>query len=247
MTAEPKEFQVNEEECIMQASFSPDGSRFVSAGDDDIRIWDASWGMEETQTALEEQQGIILSISLSPGGKFIVSGSYDGSICLWNLDTGELVKELELSSRVNSVAFSPVNEQLIAFGSGTWNDGKVQVWGIIDDEHVTIGSHKASVRSVMFSPSDGKHIASGSYDNTICIWDVERRELAVGPLTGHTGQVLAVAYSPDGTRLVSGSTDNTVRIWNSETGDLLSTLNGHSGSVPSVAYSLDGSRIVSGS
>ena len=248
-TVAPKEFQVNEDDCISQASFSPDGSRFVSTGEYDIRIWDASWGMEETQTALEERE-LITSISLSPGGKFIVSGSDEGlpwdsgSICLWNLDTGELVKNLKLSSRVNSVAFSPVDEQLIAFGS---EDGTVKVWDVTDDEPVTIGSHKGSIRSVGFSPSDGKHVASGSYDNTICIWNVERRELAVGPLTGHTYCVLAVAYSPDGTRLVSGSTDNTVRIWNSETGDLLSTLNGHSGLVPSVAYSLDGSRIVSGS
>ncbi|PAV22987.1 nucleotide-binding-oligomerization-domain like receptor [Pyrrhoderma noxium] len=245
-TAAPKVFQVNEGGCILQASFSPDGSRFATAGDDDIRIWDASWGMEETQTALEERE-LITSISLSPGGKFIVSGLWDGSICLWNSDTGELVKELKLRNGVNSVAFSPVNEQLVAFNSGTWNDGKVQVWDVTDDVAVTIGSHKYKVTSVVFSPSDGKHIASGSYDKTICIWDIERRELAVGPLTGHTSWIQTVAYSPDGTRLVSGSTDNTVRIWNSETGHLLSTLNGHSGPVPSVAYSLDGSRIVSGS
>ena len=98
-TAAPKVFQVlvHEDVCIMQASFSPDGSRFASASDDDIQIWDASWGVEETQTALEERE-LITSISLSPGGKFIVSGSDEGlpwdsgSICLWNLDTGELVK-----------------------------------------------------------------------------------------------------------------------------------------------------------
>ena len=107
----------------MQASFSPDGSRFACVSDNShlpynsgrIEIWDASWRMEETQTALEEQQGIILSISLSPGGKFIASGSAEGlpwnsgSICLWNLLTGELVKNLKLSSRVESVAFSPVD------------------------------------------------------------------------------------------------------------------------------------------
>ena len=96
---------------------------------------------------------MINSISLSPGGKFIVSGSLDGRICLWNLVTGELVKNLKLRYGVHSVAFSPVNEQLIAFGSANWNDdGKVQVWDITDDVAVTIGSHKASVRSVMFSP-----------------------------------------------------------------------------------------------
>ena len=147
----------------------------------------------------------------------------EGSVCLWNVPTGELVKKLKLRHDVISVAFSPV------------------------DEPVVIGNHKGWVRSVVFSPSDGKHIASGSEDKTICIWDVECRELAVGPLTGRKGSVDSVAYSPDGTRLVSGSNDKTVRIWEPETGQLLSTLNGHSHWIRSVAYSLDGSCIVSGS
>ena len=108
---------------ITQVSFSPDGSRFASVSDSVIRIWDASWRGEETKSAFEEQ-GMINSISLSPGGKFIVSGSDDCGICLWNLDTGELVKQLKLSYGVNSVAFPPVNEQLIAFGSGSCCDGK---------------------------------------------------------------------------------------------------------------------------
>ena len=80
----------------------------------------------------------------------------------------------------------------------------------------------------MFSPSGETHIASGSWDKTICIWDVERRELAVGPLTGHDDHVLTVAYPTDGTRPVSGSADKIARILNSETDHLFSILNSHS-------------------
>ena len=116
------------------------------------------------------------------------------------------------------------------------------MWNVIVDVTVIIGSHEDSVCSVAFSPSDGKHVTSGSKDNTIRIWDVECREFPVSTLTGHMDCVQTVAYSPDGKRLVSGSSDGTVRIWNSETGDLLLTLYDHSGSVLSVAYSFDGSR-----
>ncbi|PAV14708.1 WD40 domain containing protein [Pyrrhoderma noxium] len=245
VTAPPKVFEVGYE-SILRVAFSPDSSRFVSLNDgrDEIRVWDASWGEEETTSILEEQ-GNIQSISLSPGGEFIVSGSLGGSIYLWNVLSGELVKKLKLRSRtVNSVSFSPVNEKLIAFGT---QDGTVGVWDVTNEEPVTIGNHKQPVSSVAFSRMDGNHVASGSWDGTICIWNVERRELAVGPLIGHKSVVQAVAYSPDGTRLVSGSLDKTVRIWNSETGQLLSTLNGHSDWVYSVAYSFDRSRIVSGS
>ncbi|PAV23013.1 WD40 domain containing protein [Pyrrhoderma noxium] len=205
----PKVFQVGPG-LIGRVSFSPDGGRFVSKSSDDIRIWDASWRMEETKTTPEEREKIS-SISLSPGGKFIASGSLDGSIYLWNVLTGELGKKLKLRSSVASVAFSPANERHIAFGS---NDKKVDVWDVTDNKTVTIGNHTDWVTSVVFSP-DGKHVASCSGDDLIRIWNVNRRKLSVSPLAGHEDSVNAVAYSPDGKRLVSGSRDKTVRIWKS--------------------------------
>ncbi|PAV14701.1 nucleotide-binding-oligomerization-domain like receptor [Pyrrhoderma noxium] len=249
--APPKVFQVDK--SILRVAFSPDSNRFVSVDDgrDEIQIWDASWGEEETKPTFEEQEAI-WSMALSPSGEFIASGSSYGSIYLWNVRNGGLVKKLKLRRHVNSVSFSTVNEKLIAFGTqdgiGTGTGtGTVEVWDVTNEEPVTIGNHKQPVECVAFSLPDGNHVASGSYDNTICIWNVKSRELAVGPLIGHEDWVWAVAYSPDGTRLASGSYDRTVRIWNSETGQLLSTLDGHSSSVCSVAYSFDGSRIVSGS
>ena len=65
-------------------------------------------------------------------------------------------------------------------------------------------------------------------------------------LTGHTGMVSSVGFSPDGTRIVSGGTDGTVRVWDSATGDPVHTLTGHTHSVSSVGFSPDGTRIVSG-
>ncbi|PAV14651.1 nucleotide-binding-oligomerization-domain like receptor [Pyrrhoderma noxium] len=228
----PRVFEVYE--SIFRVAFSPDSSRFVSLNGrrDVIRIWDASWGVEETKTTFEEQ-GTIESISLSPSGKFIASASRETedkcSIYLWNVPSGELVKKFKPRGR-SDVDYSYSRS----------------VWDVTNEEPVTIGNHRGLVSSVAFSLPNGNHVTSGSYD-TICIWNVERRELAVGPLIGHKSWVQAVAYSPDGTKLVSGSHDRTVRIWNSETGQLLSTLNGHSDWVNSVAYSFDGSRIISGS
>ena len=65
-------------------------------------------------------------------------------------------------------------------------------------------------------------------------------------LTGHTGLVAAVGWSPDGSRLVSGGDDGTVRVWEAGSGRLLHTLTGHTGGVRSVGWSPDGSRLVSG-
>jgi len=81
--------------------------------------------------------------------------------------------------------------------------------------------HSHAVASVSFSP-DGKRVASGSYDDTIHIWDVETGDMVPGPFRGHTNSVYSVSFSPDGKRVVSGSSDKTIRIWDVEMGDMVS-------------------------
>ena len=55
-----------------------------------------------------------------------------------------------------------------------------------------------------------------SVDDTMRLWDADTGQSA--PLTGHTGAVNSVAFSPDGRRIVSGSDDKTLRLWNADTG-----------------------------
>jgi WD40 repeat protein len=64
--------------------------------------------------------------------------------------------------------------------------------------------HSDQVRSVSFSP-DGQHIASGSDDQTICVWNAMTGEMVAGPFRGHSDMVTSVAFSPDGQHIVSGS------------------------------------------
>jgi len=105
--------------------------------------------------------------------------------------------------------------------------------------------HRSGVTAVAFSP-DGKFVASGSRDNTVCLWDVESGA-AVRTLTGHTGRVSSVAFSPDKKLLASGSRDNTARLWEVATGTAVRTLTGPKGGVTSVAFAPGGRALAGGS
>ena len=62
-------------------------------------------------------------------------------------------------------------------------------------------------------------------------------------LTGHTGAVNSVAFSPDGARLSTASEDKSARVWNTATGELMHTLTGHADAVFAAPYSPDGATV----
>lgn len=188
-----------------------------------------------------------LSCAISPDGTSIVSGLRDGTVRIWDAETGRQVggplqgKENQLCS----VAFSPDGMSIV---SGS-DDGMVQIWDAKTGGQVgePLRGHIKWVWSVAFSP-DGKRIVSGSGDRTVRIWDVTTGGPVGDPLRGHIDWVWSVAFSPDGTHIVSGSYDKTIRIWDARTGiQVKEPLCGHTDWVCSVAFSPDGERIVSGS
>ena len=187
------------------------------------------------------------SVTFSPDGRHIVSGSYDKTIQVWDAQTGVQVgNSLQGHTQaVNSVAFSPDGRHIV---SGSY-DKTIQVWDAQTGVQVgnSLQGHTQTVNSVAYSP-DGRHIVSGSYDRTNQVWDAQTGVQVGNSLQGHTGWVNSVAFSPDGRHIVSGSNDWTIQVWDAQTGVQVGNfLQGHTGWVNSVAFSPDGRHIVSGS
>jgi WD40 repeat protein len=188
---------------------------------------------------------MVLCATFSADGKYVVSGSVDHTIRIWDAQSGNLVLgPLEMhTDDVICVAFSPSGRRI---ASGSY-DHTVWVWDAMTGHAVAgpLEGHTGPIMSVCFSPN-GERLVSSSVDRTIRVWDPETGDTLLSPLTGHSDIVCDVKFSGDGTRMVSCSDDKTIRVWDTRSGRLIhGPLRGTEDRVFIVAFSLDGKKIVS--
>ncbi|MBQ9873906.1 MAG: protein kinase [Thermoguttaceae bacterium] len=235
-------------------------SFFVSAGKDRaVRVWVKSSQSDEVGNArrgsisrarkwsqaleFDAHADWIRSISLSPNNRFLVSGSWDRRVILWDLATGSRLFTLsEKVKNLTNVLFAPDGRTILCAGG----DGTASLWDLTSNKallRLNIGS--GSTRAVAFGGT-GDFFVTATEDSVVRFWN-GRSGLPFKELTGFNSDVSALDLSFDNTKLVVGCKNGTIHVvdLSDKSGRTRAILSGHLGAINSLKFFPDGEWLAS--
>lgn len=194
------------------------GTRLVTGSDDNrAYVYDLPSGAPRFE--LLGHTDIVNSAEYSPNGNFIITGSRDSTVRIWDATNGSLMRTINLESEqwVWDVAVSP-NSEFIAAAAYKYNSSSNDaiIWNASNGEEIQRIRHPGWVNSVQFSP-DGTKLLTSWYSGG-GIWDIETGELLISFPTA----VYNARFSPDGSLVVTGASENSntyPTIWNASNGE----------------------------
>jgi WD40 repeat protein len=235
-------------------AISLDGRTVVCAGPDyTLRQWDTGTGV-----AAKPWRGhtapVKCLVFAPPLGRMLATGALDGTVRLWDMQTGETLDTLEVGTgAVSALAFHRGGQTLAVAGEGSASEATadVQLWDLKARRgSAPLRGHPGGAASLAFSP-DGRTLATGGADHTVKLWDHpgQREEVA---LRGHTGVPGSVSLSRDGRTLAWVSRGNQpnaagtqLAVYDLVRGMYLSVLRGHGRPIRCLALSPDGKVLAS--
>jgi WD40 repeat protein/uncharacterized caspase-like protein len=194
---------------------------------------------------LEGHTQPVNSVSFSPDGQLIASGSDDKTVRIWKPD-GTLLHQLKNHrDRVINVAFNSDGKTLVSASA----DGTVNLWNATDGtllKQTTDGSlmQIPQQNNKALSP-DGKILAQTSENGAIALRSNADGKL-LATIQNPSGEVNNIRFSPNNKAIATATPDGAIALWNTD-GTLLTTLKGHTAPVFSLNFSPDGKTLISGS
>jgi WD40 repeat protein len=195
---------------------------------------------------------VVKRVLFGRDGREIITVSHDKTIRIWDAASGIPLRTLRPPvgkgrlGMLYAAALSPDDEMLAVGGyPEAPNSALIYLIGVGDGQiRRVFRGHTSSILSLAFD-AQGKRLASGSIDQTACIWNPQTGA-CIQVLKGHTKPIYSASFAPQGDRLATASLDQTVRIWNVDTGVTLHTLGGHKAEVLATAWTKDGQRLATG-
>jgi WD40 repeat protein len=202
-------------DIVWPVAFSPD-SRYLATGSEEpgtgsIKIWEVTTGREHRHFRGHKRQ--VFGLAYHPKKPWLASAAADGSVLLWDLESGKSLRLHQFDRAVYSVDFSPDGLWLAA----SCMDHRVALWNLTEfPENPTaptrlLEGHTDSVYVVGFS-ADGRYLASGAEQGTIILWDATTFA-RLTTLKAGTGQIRGVSFSRDGQLLAGGAYVNRTVVW----------------------------------
>ncbi|KAJ7044299.1 hypothetical protein C8F04DRAFT_642480 [Mycena alexandri] len=213
------------------------GGLLVSASHDStIRVWNVMAGGSRV---FRGHLRPVTSLLILKDTQFI-SSSDDGSVRLWDINSGDLIETvLQVSSPIDCFAVS-FNDAVLAVGSK--NDIHILDLTHGDKRKKMLSGHADHTNALSFLPHTGHHIISTSNDRTLRSWDLRLPFVENHP-ERHADTVKSISFSNDGRLLASAANDGTTRIWDTSTGQC-TNIYVQKSPVRAAMFSSDGSIVV---
>ncbi len=234
---------------------TPDGQQVITTGKDrmgddytdpyesSLKVWDLTTGICKRALTDHTTSHTPLRLSITPDARRAISGGSDGSITVWNLETGKrewvLNGDSEVPRAVRALSITPDGRRAATV---RWSE-PISIWNLTTGVCERVLRTKDNTEALDITP-DGRWVISGSYEGTITVWDLTRN--AKGPaFTNKSKSALSICLTPDEEKAFVGCDDGAIQIWRLSTQQCEQVLLGHTDSVYPLRIAPDGKKIVS--